>query len=278
MPNYEQLKKIANKIRRLSLSLINRAEMGHPGGALSQTDILTALYFNILNVKPENPHWEERDRFVYSKGHTCASLYVTLAIRGFFQLKDLENMGELDSHLQSHPDKNKTPGVENSSGSLGQGLSLAVGMALAARLKKRNYIIYALLGDGECDEGQVWEAAMSASHYKLNNLILMIDHNKLQAKGPCKEIMNIEPLSDKWKAFGWDVWEMDGHNFEDIITVINKAKTNGRQTGNPNAIITHTIKGKGVSFMENVCKWHNLPPDDQELKAALQELGGAIDG
>lgn len=263
---------LARKVRRLSLIMIHGAGMGHPGGALSVVELLVALYFRVMRIAPARPTWRERDRLVFSKGHACAALYAVLALRGYFPESDLKELGRIDSHLQSHPDKNKTPGLDASSGALGQGLSLAVGMALAARMRGRDYTVYALLGDGECDCGQIWEAAMAASHLALGNLVAVVDANRMQAKGTCREIMAIEPLAEKWAAFRWNVTETDGHDLDAVTRTLTSARERAGRTGRPVAVLAHTVKGRGVSFMENVTRWHNAPPTDQELEAALKEL------
>lgn len=269
-----KLKKIATEVRKDTIATMAKANMGHPGGSLSQVEVLVALYNEIMNIRPEEPEWEERDRLIFSKGHACASYYTVLAHRGYFPVQDLSSFGEIDSYLQSHPDRNKTPGVENSSGSLGQGLSLAVGVALAAKIKNKTYQVYALLGDGECDSGQVWEALMAAAHHQLDNLLIIIDHNKLQAKGTCDYIMKLNPFADKLKTFNHNVIEIDGHDFNDIVKGINGAKDVSKLEGKPTVILSHTIKGKGVSFMENVVGWHNAPPTLEDMDNALKELGG----
>ena len=265
---------IARQVRRLTLRAIHGAGMGHPGGALSQVELLVALYFRLMRIDPLQPEWGNRDRLVFSKGHACASLYAVLALRGYFPVSDLQTLGRIDSHLQSHPDRSKTPGIDVSTGALGQGLSLAVGMALAARMRRRDYTVYALLGDGECDSGQIWEAAMAASHLALSNLVAVIDRNGMQAKGTCREIMELEPLADKWAAFGWTVMEANGHDFSDLTESLTSARLTAARTNKPVVVIAHTVKGRGVSFMENVARWHNSPPTEDEVAAALGELEG----
>lgn len=246
------------------------AGSGHPGGSLSAADIVTALYFHVLKHKPNEPKWPQRDRFILSKGHCAPILYAALARSGYFPVCDLLNLRKIDCHLQGHPDMNKTPGVEISSGSLGQGLSVSVGIALAMRLDRLPGHVFTLLGDGESQEGQVWEAAMAASHYNLNNLTAIVDLNGLQIDGFTKDVMNVEPLTDKFAAFGWSTRSINGHNFDQIIQALEWSKT----TGGPAAIIAKTIKGKGVTFMENKAEWHGKAPTVKEAEAALMELRG----
>jgi transketolase len=251
--------------------MIGRAGSGHPGGSLSAADILTALYFHVLRLDPENPGWPERDRFVLSKGHAAPALYAALAERGFFPVSELDRLRRLGSPLQGHPDMKSLPGVEASTGSLGQGLSFAVGLALAARLDKASWRVYVMLGDGEIQEGQVWEAAMAASHHGLDNLTAYLDYNGLQIDGPVEEVMSISPVADKWRAFGWNVIEVDGHD----ISAILRATRDARETkGRPTIIVARTVKGRGVSFMEGKHGWHGKAPNEEQLKQALEELDG----
>lgn len=263
------LKEKAKEIRKSIVSMITEAKSGHPGGSLSATDILTALYFSEMNIDPNNPKMEGRDRFVLSKGHAAPGLYATLAERGYFSKNELGTLRKFGSKLQGHPDMKKLSGVEISTGSLGQGLSVANGMALNAKIYRENYRVYAMLGDGEIQEGQIWEAAMTAAHYKLDNLCVFLDHNDLQIDGNVSQIMGIEPVSEKWRAFGWNVIEIDGHNFEDIFRALDLAKN---CKGKPTMVIAKTIKGKGVSFMENVCGFHGVAPTIEERDKALSEL------
>jgi transketolase len=249
--------------------MISNAEGGHTGGALSIADIMAVLYFYILRIDPENPKWEDRDRVVLSKGHASAAWYAALAERGYFPKEELLTFDHVDSRLQGHPDMNRTPGVDMSSGSLGQGISAAIGMALAARYLKKTYRTFVILGDGETQEGQVWEAAMTAAHYKLDNLIVTLDYNKLQLFGQTNTIMNIEPVIEKWQAFGWNTIEINGHRINEIIQALENAV---KFEGKPTIIVAHTIKGKGVSFMENKVEWHALPPTKKQAKQALKEL------
>lgn len=265
----KDLEEKASVIRRHVLRMIYEAGSGHPGGSLSATDIFTVLYFHVLNIDPEKPDWEDRDRFLLSKGHAAPALYAALAERGFFPIEELKTLRKLGSRLQGHPDMRKTPGVEASTGSEGQGLSIGVGMALAAKLDRKLHRIYVMLGDGEMDCGQTWEAAMSATHYNLDNLTAIADRNKLQLDGPTHNIMNIEPLADKWKAFGWHVIEINGHNFREIIDSIEKSKD---VKGRPTIIIAHTVKGKGVSFMEGAVGYHGKAPNKEQFEVAMKEL------
>ncbi len=264
-----ELTEKAREIRRHIVRMVAEAGSGHPGGSLSAADIVTALYFNQMRLDPVRPDWPDRDRFVLSKGHAAPVLYAALAERGYFPVAELSTLRKLGSRLQGHPDMRKLPGVEMSTGSLGQGLSAANGMALAARLDGRDYRVYALLGDGECQEGQVWEAAMAAAHYALENLTAIVDFNGLQIDGPVSEVMSTEPLPDKWRAFGWHVLEIDGHDFGQILPALEKARSAG---GRPTAIVARTVKGKGVSFMEHGVDWHGVAPKGDQVAQALAEL------
>ena len=266
----KKLEEIARRLRIDVLKALNNAGSGHTGGSLSAIDILTALYFYKMRYNPQQPDWPERDKFVLSKGHGAPAWYAVLAQAGYFDRKELQNLRKLDSFLQGHPYSPTTPGVEVTSGSLGQGLSIANGLALAARMDDKSSKIYALLGDGEVQEGQVWEAAMSAAHYRLDNLCAIIDNNGLQIDGKVSKIMGVEPLPDKWQAFGWQVLQVDGHNFNEIISALDTADS---VKGKPTMIIARTVKGKGVSFMENQVKYHGLAPTSEELEQALRELG-----
>ena len=265
----EELREITRKVRTDILTMLNQAGSGHTGGSLSAADILTALYFSKMKHNPKNPKWEDRDRFVLSKGHAAPALYAVLARCGYFNPEALYSLRKLGSILQGHPDMNTTPGVEISTGSLGQGLSIANGMALGLKLDKKNTRVYVLMGDGEIEEGQIWEAAMSAAHYKIDNLCALLDYNGLQIDGPVKEIMNVDPLPDKWKSFGWHVFEIDGHDIEAILDALHKAE---KIKGKPSIIICNTVKGKGVSFFENKVEYHGVAPTDEELEGALKEL------
>ena len=269
MKDISFLKEKAKEIRKSIVSMITEAKSGHPGGSLSATDILTALYFSEMNVDPTNPKMEGRDRFVLSKGHAAPAIYATLAEKGYFSKDELMTLRKFGSRLQGHPDMKKLSGIEISTGSLGQGLSVANGMALNAKIFDENYRTYVVLGDGEIQEGQIWEAAMTAAHYKLDNLCAFLDSNNLQIDGNVSEIMGVEPLDKKWEAFGWNVIKIDGHDFEQILSALDKAR---EYKGKPTMIIAKTIKGKGVSFMENVCGFHGVAPTLEELERALAEL------
>lgn len=264
------LETMARQLRVEILKMLNTAKSGHTGGSLSAIDALTVLYFHTMHHDPSNPAWEDRDKFVLSKGHAAPALYACLAQAGYFPTEDLKNLRRLGSHLQGHPDMNKTPGVDVCTGSLGQGLSQAVGLALAARLAGRSSRTYCLLGDGEVQEGQIWEAAMAAPHYQLDNLCVIIDQNGLQIDGEVAKVMNVGPLGPKFLAFNWHVLEVDGHDLEAIA----QALANAEQTkGQPTAIIARTVKGKGVPFFEHKASYHGVPPSDSELSQALEHLG-----
>ena len=265
----EDMKAIAKKLRRHIITMIGKAGSGHPGGSLSAVEIVTILYFKLLRHKPSDPQWADRDRFILSKGHAAPLLYAALAECGYFPVEELATLRQLDSRLQGHADRTATPGVEMSSGSLGQGLSFAIGVALAGRLNSQNYCVYVLLGDGECDEGQVWEAAMAAAHFKVGNLVAIVDNNGQQIDGWNYDVMNLEPFNKKWQAFGWHVIEVDGHDFTQLAAAFKQAK---RVKGQPAVIIAHTIKGKGVSFMENNPDFHGKAPNAAEVEIALKEL------
>jgi transketolase len=265
----EDLKTVARRLRRDIVTMISKAGSGHPGGSLSAVEIVTALYWRVLHHRPSDPQWPDRDRFILSKGHAAPVLYAVLAECGYFPLAELATLRQLDSHLQGHADRNATHGVEMSSGSLGQGLSFAIGCALAGRLDKKTWRVYALLSDGECDEGQTWEAAMSAPKFKLDNLTAIVDNNGIQLSGFNKDIMDLDPLNKKWDAFGWQVFEVDGHDFSQILDGIGKAQ---KVKGRPAVIIAHTVKGKGVSFMENNVDFHGKAPNAEQLEKALKEL------
>lgn len=273
MVDYQALQKISTGIRRDIIEMLYASGSGHPGGSLSAADILTVLYFHEMKVDEKNPKWEDRDRFVLSKGHAAPVLYAALAEKGFFPKEELYKLRRVDAMLQGHPDMKGTPGVEMSTGSLGQGFSSALGMALAARLDKRASRIYTLLGDGELQEGLVWEAAMFAAHYKLDNLTAIIDLNGLQIDGPNEAVMGVEPVGDKFRAFGWHVIEIDGHDLEKIAAAFNEARSTKNR---PTLILAHTVKGKGVSFMENSVGWHGNAPKKEDAEKALSELGGEI--
>lgn len=267
--NNLELKKMANNVRKGIVTAVHSAKAGHPGGSLSAADIFTFLYFEEMNVDPENPKKADRDRFVLSKGHTAPGLYAALAYKGFFPVEDLVTLRKLGSYLQGHPCMQHVPGVDMSTGSLGQGISAAVGMALSAKLDKKDYRVYTLLGDGEIQEGQVWEAAMFAGFHNLDNLVVIVDNNGLQIDGAIDEVCSPYPIDKKFEAFQFHVIHMDAHDFNDIRAAFREA----RQTkGQPTAIIAHSIKGKGVSFMENAVGWHGKAPNDEQFEIAMADL------
>ena len=266
-----ELSEIARKVRVGIVEAVHSAKSGHPGGSLSSADILTYLYFEEMNVDPAEPKKADRDILVMSKGHASPALYSTLANRGYFPVEDLKTFRKSSSYLQGHPDVKKVPGVDMSTGSLGQGISAACGMALAAKLNKEARRVYCILGDGESEEGQVWEAAMFAAHYELDNLVAFLDLNGLQIDGKITEVMNPMPHDEKFLAFGWHVITIDAHNFEEIAAALAEART---VKGKPTMIIANSVKGKGVSFMENQCGWHGKAPNDDEYKQAIAELMG----
>ncbi|MDO4747792.1 MAG: transketolase [Eubacteriales bacterium] len=268
-----QMKILATKARRGAIVGTFNAKSGHPGGSLSAADIFTYLYFKEMNVDPENPSWTDRDRFVLSKGHCCPSLYAVLALKGFFDMSELEKLRHVGAMLQGHPDMKGTPGIDMSTGSLGQGISAACGMALCAKIDNKDYRVYTVLGDGECEEGEVWEAAMFAAHKGLDNLCVIVDSNGLQIDGTVAEVGGVEPLDKKFESFGFNVLKIDGHNFDEIEAALN----NARETkGMPTAIIAKTTKGKGVSFMENQVGWHGKAPNAEEYEIALKELDAQL--
>jgi transketolase len=267
--DYQQLKEHATNIRKNIIKMLCEAKSGHPGGSLSATDIVTTLFFNFLNYNVDNFQDPNRDRFVLSKGHAAPVLYAALAEKGFIKEEELMTLRKLGSRLQGHPDMKKLPYVEMSTGSLGQGLSAAVGMALSAKIDKKDYYTYALIGDGEIQEGQIYEASMFASHYKLNNLIVFLDNNNLQIDGDIRKVMNPHPLPEKWEAFNWYVQTIDGHDLEQICQAVENAK---KEKNRPSMIIAKTVKGKGVSFMENKASWHGSAPCEEEKLLALAEL------
>ena len=264
---------MAKKLRRHVITMTATAGSGHPGGSLSAADIITALYFKVLRHDPQNPRWSDRDRFILSKGHAAPILYAALAETGYFPVSELATLRKLDSRLQGHTDRNLTPGVEMSAGSLGMGLSFAIGIALAAKLDSKTYRTYVLLSDGECEEGQTWEAALSATHFKahfkLDNLTAVVDCNGMQLSGWTRDIMNLEPLTRKWQAFGWHTIDIDGHDFDQILSACQRAE---KIKDKPTVIVARTIKGKGVSFMENNVAFHGKAPTWEEAERALKEL------
>ncbi|MGL5716577.1 MAG: transketolase [Paraclostridium sp.] len=272
MRDHKGLNEITRNIRKDIVTMIHGSKSGHPGGSLSAVEILTALYFDEMNIDPQNPKKEDRDRFVLSKGHAAPVLYSTLSEKGYFDKKELNSLRKIGAMLQGHPDMKGTPGVEMSTGSLGQGFSVACGMAMASKLDNAPWRVYALLGDGEVQEGLIWEAAMSAAHYKLDNMVAFLDYNGLQIDGQVEKVMNIGPIVDKFKSFGWNVIEIDGHDFDQIFAALDMAR---ETVGKPTMIIAKTVKGKGVSFMENNAGWHGNAPSDSDLEKALAEFGGA---
>ena len=275
MENQEllEMRKNACKVRMHAIEGVFNAKSGHPGGSLSAADIITYLYFKEMNVDPSQPKAENRDRFVLSKGHCCPALYGALALKGYFPEEEIKSLRHIGAMLQGHPDMKGTPGVDMSSGSLGQGISAACGMALAAKYDNADYRVYAMLGDGECEEGQVWEAAMFASHYKLDNLCVIVDFNGLQIDGTVSDVAGLDDLDKKFESFGFEVINIDGHDFAEIETALNKART---IKGKPTAIIAKTVKGKGVSYMENQVGWHGKAPNADEYKIAVEELSAQL--
>ena len=269
-PRYsiEEIKGIARELRRDVVKMTFTAGSGHPGGSLSELDILTSLYLGVMRHNPKDPKWPDRDRFILSKGHACPGLYAVLARCGYFPQEELSSFRKIDSRLQGHAHI-MTPGVEMNSGSLGQGLSFAIGVALAANMDKRDHRVYTLLGDGECDEGQVWEAAMAAAHYKLDNLTALVDRNGIQNDRFTSQVMELEPLPEKWRAFGWATLEIDGHDISQVLDALKEAQNT---KGRPTVIIAHTVKGKGVSFMENNPDFHGRAPTQEEYTKAMAEL------
>lgn len=273
MDKYKDLEIIAKNMRINIINMLKEAKSGHPGGSLSACEILAALYFKEMKIDPKNPDWVDRDRFVLSKGHAAPVLYAALAEKGYFPKEELMELRKVDSMLQGHPDMKGTPGVDMTTGSLGQGLAAANGMALAGKMDKKDYRVYTLIGDGESQEGIIWEAAMLASHYQLDNITVFLDHNGLQIDGTNLEVMNIEPIDEKFESFGWHVIKIDGHSFEEIFKALDEAKN---IKGKPSIIVAKTIKGKGVSFMEDQVGWHGKAPTEEEALKAIDELGGGI--
>lgn len=267
--NIGELKVMAATVRCDIIEMIAAANAGHPGGSLSAADIVTALYFRIMQIDPKNPGWPDRDRFILSKGHACPVWYAALAERGFFDKSHLATLRKMDSILQGHPDMRKTPGIDMTAGSLGHGLSAGLGMALSGKLRRKTYHVWVVIGDGETQEGSIWEAAMAASKWKLDNLTAVLDRNRLQNDACVADVMPIEPLPDKWRAFGWNVVEIDGHDMEQVVASLEAAK---ERKGEPTMIIAHTVKGKGVSYMENVVEWHGKAPCREEAECALEEI------
>ena len=265
----KELTKNATEIRKGIIEEVYHAQSGHPGGSLSIADILTVLYFHEMNIKPENPNWKERDRLVLSKGHCSPALYSCLANKGYFPVEDLKTFRKIDSYLQGHPDMKKVPGVDMTTGSLGQGLSAANGMAIAGKMDQKDYRVYCILGDGEIEEGQIWEAAMTSSKYKLDNLCVIVDNNNLQIDGTIKEVMSPYPIDEKFRSFGFEIIKIDGHDIEEIIKAFEVAKN---IKDKPTCIIAKTIKGKGISYMENQVEWHGKAPNEEQYKEAMDNL------
>ena len=269
-----QLKELATKVRLGAVTAVHSASSGHPGGSLSIADVLTYLYFEEMNIDPKNPKWEDRDRFVLSKGHTSPALYAVLAHRGYFPVEDLETFRQIDSYLQGHPDMKGVPGVDMTTGSLGLGISAACGMALSAKIRNKDYRVYTIIGDGESQEGQVWEASMFAAHYKLDNLVVYVDWNGLQIDGEIEKVMNPTPYKEKFEAFGFNVISIDAHDFSQIEAAYKAAR---ECKGKPTAIIARSIKGKDVSYMENQAGWHGSAPNDEQYAQAVAELNAKLE-
>ena len=269
----KELTKKAVEIRKGIIEAVYWAQSGHPGGSLSVADILTVLYFNEMNIDEKNPNWEDRDRLVLSKGHCSPALYSCLANRGYFPIEDLKTFRKIDSYLQGHPDKNKVPGVDMTTGSLGQGLSAANGMAIVAKMDNKDYRVYCILGDGEIEEGQIWEAAMTSNKYKLDNLCVIVDNNNLQIDGTIEEVMSSYPIDEKFRSFGFEIIKIDGHDIEEITKAFEVAKN---IKGKPTCIIAKTVKGKGISYMENQVGWHGKAPNEEQYKEAMVSLGTGL--
>lgn len=265
----EELKDIAIQVRLNIIEMITEAQAGHPGGSLSAADIVTALYFRLMRIDPQNPQWEDRDRFILSKGHACPVWYAALAERGYYDKSHLKTLRKLNSILQGHADMIKTPGIDMTVGSLGQGICAGIGMALAAKFRNKDFHVWAMVGDGECQEGSVWEAAMSGAKWKLDNMTVIVDKNRLQNDTFVVDVMPVDPLPEKWAAFGWRVVEINGHDMAEVVDALEEAKAT---KGIPTAIIAHTVKGRGVSFMENVPKWHGSAPSLEQAAQAVEEI------
>ena len=270
----QELKDKAVELRQAAVTMVYKAQSGHPGGSLSAADIISALYFKEMNVDPENPKWEDRDRFVLSKGHVAPIQYAALALKGFVPYETVNTLRQYGSPFQGHPDMKKCPGIDISTGSLGQGLSCAVGMALAGKRDEKEYRVFAMVGDGECQEGQIWEAAQTAVKYELDNLIVFVDYNRLQIDGTTDEIMPLQDIEKKFEAFGFETKNIDGHSMEEITAVLDEIRESDNKL--PKCIVANTIKGKGVSYMENVVNWHGVAPNDQEYAQAMEELAGGL--
>jgi len=269
----KNLEEIAKKLRCNVIKMVSTAGSGHLGGSLSAMEVIVYLYFYHMRLDPRNPKWEDRDRFILSKGHCAPVQYAALAERGYFDEDVLWTLRDIGSILQGHPDMKKTPGIEITTGSLGQGLSCGVGMAIGAKLSGKDYKVYVMVGDGEIQSGQIWEAAMAASHHKLDNLVVFVDNNKLQSDGITREIVNIEPIREKWEAFGWEATEINGNNFEEIDAAFQKMDW---KNGMPKVIVSNTVKGKGVSFMECAVSWHSGAPTEEQVENAIKEIGGGL--
>lgn len=267
--NLQELAAKTKTVRKHIIRMLGEAGSGHPGGSLSAAEIVTALYFHVLRHDPQRPDWPDRDRFILSKGHGVPVQYACLAEAGYFPVEELKTLRKINSRLQGHPVKGTVPGIEASTGSLGQGLSIALGHALAGKLDGKDYRVYVMIGDGESDEGQIWEAALFGAHHRLDNLVAILDYNKIQLDGRVEEILELAPLADKWRAFGWHVIEIDGHDLAAILEAFAEAE---RTKGKPSILIAHTIKGKGVSFMEDDVEWHGIAPNAEQVKRALAEL------
>ncbi len=270
----KELKNQCTELKKKVISMIYKAQSGHPGGSLSAADFVTALYFREMNIDPKNPHWEDRDRCILSKGHVCPIQYAALATLGYFPEEVLDTLRKEGSILQGHPDMKKCPGIDISTGSLGQGMACGVGMALAGKRDGKDYRVFVVLGDGECQEGEIWEAAQTANKYQLDNVVAFVDNNNLQIDGTCDEVMPNIDLGKKFAAFGWEVYEIDGHDMEQIVATLDKIRE--AKNGKPKCIFAHTVKGKGVSFMENQCGWHGVAPNEEEYKQAMAELDAQI--
>ncbi len=268
--NVAQLENTCIDLKKNVVSMIYKAQSGHPGGSLSVAEFVTACYFREMNVDPKNPHWADRDRFVLSKGHVCPAQYAALAMKGFFPMDVLDTLRKEGSILQGHPDMKKCPGIDISTGSLGQGLACSVGMAIAAKMDNKDYRVFVAVGDGECNEGEIWEACGTAYKYKLDNLVVFLDYNNLQIDGTCEEIMPPIDLGAKFRAFGFDVYEIDGNDMNQMVAALELA--DAVKNGKPKCIFGHTVKGKGVSFMENQCAWHGVAPNEEQYQQAVKEL------
>ena len=270
----EELKQKAIELRKTALTMIYEAGSGHPGGSLSSADIVAALYFKEMNIDPKNPNWDDRDRFILSKGHVCPIQYAALALQGFFPYETIHTLRKYGSILQGHPNMNKCPGIDISTGSLGQGLSVGVGMAIAGKRDKKDYRVFVIVGDGESQEGQIWEAVETAVKYQLDNLVVFVDDNGLQCDGACKDIMPNQDIEKKFNAFGFETKRINGHSMEEIVETLDYIRE--AKNDKPKCIVMNTVKGKGVSFMENVASWHGVAPNDEEYKQAMEELEGGL--